>query len=88
MAAPRSAYLERKRALAAVERMQTAPGSALAIDQEDADAYARRHGLRPLRPPPVAIATPHVTAGAAELAKELRRGTYVPAPRKLYGGEP
>jgi hypothetical protein len=51
----------------------------MAIAPAEGDAYARRHGLRPLRPPPMRAAlAPRLTAGAAELAREIRRGTYTP----------
>ncbi len=73
-----AAYAERKRALAAVERMHVAPAGG--------DAQARRLGMRPLRPPPVQLEAPTMTAGAAELAREMRRGTYRRPRAHLFGG--
>lgn len=61
---------ERRAACAALARM-CAP--------EATDAESRRRGVKVLRPPPVRAAdAPRLTAGAAELAREIRRGTYVP----------
>jgi hypothetical protein len=65
-----SKYQERKAALAALERMHT---------PADTDAQSRRLGVKVLRPPPTrAPEPPRLTAGAAELAREIRRGTYTP----------
>ncbi len=74
-----SKYQERKAAIAALERMHEAPAAGVHPNDAAAmDAVARRKGKRPLKPPPVAIAPARMTAGAAELAREIRRGTYTP----------
>jgi hypothetical protein len=72
---------ERRAACAAVDFMWTYPGAGRDPDDNDrarADATARRLGMRPLKPPPVRFAAPTRTAGAAELASEIRRGAYNP----------
>jgi hypothetical protein len=70
---------ERRKACAAVDFMHTHPGAGHDPDDDTraaADARARRLGMRPLKPPPVKIQASHRTAGAVELAREVRAGTY------------
>jgi hypothetical protein len=50
-----------------------------------AEAYDALVAARPLRPPPGRLAPPTMTAGAAQLAREIRAGTYTPARARLFG---
>jgi hypothetical protein len=78
---------ERRAACTAVDRMHEAPAAGIKHERDALalDAVARRKGKRPLRPPSGRLAPPTVTAGAAELAREIRRGTYAPPRAKLFG---
>jgi hypothetical protein len=86
---PASKHAERRAAVAAYDRMCEAPADGVEHDRDARalDAVARRKGKRPLRPPPGRIEAPVRTAAAAELAREIRRGTYAPPRAKLFGGE-
>ena len=76
MSIPTTPKTERRAACAAVDAMAIAP--------VEGDAHARRHGMRPLKPPPVRGPAPAVrTAGAAALARDIRLGAYDPRGPRL-----
>ena len=62
---------ERRAACAAFDAMTAAPA--------EGDAVARARGVKVLRPPPGRLAPPTLTAGAAELAREVRAGHFDPS---------
>jgi hypothetical protein len=59
-------------ALAKLARMQDTPairGKVTKLKREQADGYARRHGMRPLKPPPGTLPERTSTAAARDAAK-------------------
>jgi hypothetical protein len=71
---------ERVEALAALARMQATPaiaGKVTKLKRAQADAYARRNGMRPLKPPPVEI-PPRTTTAAQRDAAAWNAGQIAP----------
>lgn len=70
----RNRYREKQEASAALAQMQAHP--------PEGDAFARRYGMRPLKPPPLPETRSRVrTAGQLALANEVRMGLVTPPTR-------